>query len=148
VLPTLVAELANQVVDVETGSVGVRENARHEFTEPARFFVQRLRNRAAGRDERTDTASGLEHADALELCVNARHRVGVDAQVDRQLTDGRQLIPGAKPAGGDGGAESTLELGVDRRGVGGIDIHQGHLNYYTSSLIQVTQEKRRGIGPA
>ena len=64
---------------------------------------------------------------ALELRVDPRHGVGVDAQVDRELADGRQLIAGLQPAGGDRRPQPAFELRVDRRRVAWVDGDDGHL---------------------
>ena len=45
-----------------------------------------------GADERPDAAPGLDDAGALELRVDPRHGVGVDAEIDGELADGRQLV--------------------------------------------------------
>ena len=44
----------------------------------------------------------------------------------------RQLITDAQPSSGDGGAERSIELRVQRRRILEIDGKQRHLTYYTS----------------
>src|SRR5204862_4752759 len=95
--------------------------------------------------ERSDAAARFEHAGAFEVGVHACHGVRVDAQLDRQLTDGWQLIAGVQPAGGNGGAQTVLDLRVNRRRVAGVNRENSHLSDYTSSLVQVGQEKSREI---
>ncbi len=70
-----------------------------------------------GADEGADAAARFDHAGAFELGVDARDGVGVDAELDGELPDGRQLIAGPQAAGRDGGAQRALELRVDRRRV-------------------------------
>ena len=61
------------------------------------------------------------HAGAFEFGVDARDGVGVDAQIDGELADGRQLVARAAAAGGDRRAQAALELRVDRRRVVRVD---------------------------
>ena len=77
------------------------------------------------RDERADAAPRLDHAGALELGVDARDGVGVDAEVDGELADGRQLVAGLQAAGGDRRAQPAFELRVDRRAVLRVDGNEG-----------------------
>ena len=53
------------------------------------------------------------------------------------------FIAGVQPAGGDGGAQTMLDLRVDGRCVPGVYLENSHLSDYTSSLVQVGQEKGR-----
>ena len=85
---------------------------------------------------------------ALELGVDARDGVGVDAEVDGELADGRKLVADAEAAGGDRRAETAIELRVDRRAVLGVDGNEGagrHVTYCTNSLEQVKPEKGRRL---
>ena len=72
-------------------------------------------------DERSDAAARFEDARAFELGVDARDGVGVDAELDGELADGRQLIADLEASGRDGGAQSAVELRVNRRRIPWID---------------------------
>src|SRR6266511_808813 len=123
-------------------AVRVREDACDERLKFAGVFFRGAREvRRAGADERADATTRLEHAGSLEVDVDARDGVCVHFELDGELADGGQLVPGAKPPSGDGGAEAVLDLSVDRRGIAGINRENGHLIYNTSSLVQSGQEK-------
>ena len=110
------AQRGEHIVDGESGARSASASTRVTNARscggdgPARSCFGRRRG-----DERADAAPRLEDAGALELGVDARDGVGVDAELDRQLADGGQLIAGVQPAGGNGGAQAAIELGVDRR---------------------------------
>ena len=87
-----------------------------------------------GADERADAAPGLDDAGALELAVDTRHGVGVDAQLDGQLPHRRQLIAWSQPVRGDRRAQPALELRVDWRRIARIDRDDVHLVDYTSVI--------------
>src|SRR5262249_11106295 len=108
------------------------------------LFSRRSRFEPARGDERSDPPARFEDSGTLEVGVHARHGVGVHAQLDRELTDGWQLIAGVQPPGGDGSAQTVFDLRVDGRRVAGVDREKGHLSDYTSSLVQCGQEKRPG----
>ena len=129
-------EGGQQIVDGEAGGVGVGQHARDERAQPPVALARRMRLGRRGADERSDAAPGLDDAGTLELAVHPRHRVGVDAELHRQLTHGRQLIAGAQAARGNRRAQPTLELGVDRRRVARVDRDDVHVSYYTSVLVQ------------
>lgn len=74
-----------------------------------------------GLDERTHSAPGLNHADAFELGVNLGNGVGIDAQVDGQLPDSRQLVSKRKLAGGNSKPNCPLKLMVKRRRMPSVD---------------------------
>ena len=108
-------ERVDHVVDGEAGGVGVGQHARDEGAQPAFVLARRVGLRRRGADERADAAPRLDDAGALELGVDARDGVGVDAQLDGQLADGRQLVARPQPAGGDRRAQPAFELRVNRR---------------------------------
>src|SRR5262245_47769520 len=116
------ADLAGDFVGRETGGAGVGERAGDERAEPALVFARRTGFRRRCADERADAAPCLEHALALEVGIDARHGVGVDAQIDGQLADRRQLIARPEPPRGDRGAQRALDLGVNRRLIAGVDV--------------------------
>ena len=72
-------------------------------------------------DERADASSRFENAGTLEIRLYLRDRVRVHSQLDRELTDGRELVPLVQPARGDGRPDGALELRVNRRFVGLIE---------------------------
>jgi len=90
------------------------------------MLLGRMRFRRRGDDERADAAARFQNAGAFELRIDTRHGVRVDAQFDRELTDGRQLVAGDEAAGGDRGAQCPIELRVDRRPVPRIDGDDSH----------------------
>ena len=110
-------QLGGDIVDAESGGGGVAEDAGHERAQLTAVMVRRVCLLRRGGDERADAAPRLDDAGALELGVDAGDGVGVDAEVDGELADGRQLIAGLEAAGGDGGAQAAVELRVDRRAV-------------------------------
>ncbi len=105
------------IVDAESSGGGVADDARHERAQLTSVMVRRLCLLRRRDHERADTAARLDHAGPFELGVDARDGVGVDAEVDRELADGGQLIADLEAAGGDGGAQAAIELRVDRRAI-------------------------------
>src|SRR5215218_9500264 len=95
--------------------------------------------RRRGRHERTDAPPRLDHPRALELRVDPCDRVGVDPQIDRELTDGRKLVARAQPVGGNRGTQPTLQLSVDGRGVVRVDGDESHDAYCTSTNVQINR---------
>ena len=129
-------ESGDEILERESGGVGVGQHARDERAQPAVALARRVRLSGRRADERADAAPGLDDAGALELAVDARHGVGVDPQLDRELAHRRQLIAGAQSARGDGRAQPALELRVDRRRIARVDGDDVHVDYYTSVLVQ------------
>ena len=133
-------QLRGDIVDAESGGGGVADDAGDEGAQLTAVLVRRVRLLRGGGDERADAAAGLDDAGAFELGVDAGHGIGVDAEIDGELADGRQLVAGAEAAGADGGAQPALELRVDRRAVVRVDRNEGpgrHVTYCTNSLEQV-----------
>src|SRR5262245_48904930 len=141
----MLAERGEHFVDSESRAVGVRQQACDKRTELSALFSGRSRFEPARGDERSDPPARFEDSRTLEVGVHTRHGVGVDAQLDRELTDGWQLIAGVQPPGGDGRAQTVFDLRVDGRRVAGVNREKSHLSDYTSSLVQVGQEKRPGV---
>ena len=73
-----------------------------------------------------DAAAGLDHSGAFQLRVHPGHRVGVDAEVDRELPHRRQLIADLQTARRDRRPQPAFELRVDRRAIPRVDRHDGH----------------------
>ncbi len=78
------------------------------------------------RDKRADAAARFDHAAALELGVDAGHRIGVDPQLDGELPHGRKLVARPQPARRNRRAQAAFELRVDRRGVASVDGDDAH----------------------
>src|SRR5437764_7190415 len=97
-------QLRGDIVDTESGGGGVADDAGDEGAQLTAVLVRRMRLLRCGGDERADAAARLNDAGPFELGVDPGDGVGVDAEIDGELTDGRQLIAGAQPAGADGGA--------------------------------------------
>ena len=83
---------------VNPAAVGVGEHAGDERAQPALVLARRVRLRGRGGDERADAAPRLEDAGALELGVDARDGVGVDA-ADRRRAGGRSAADRRAAAG-------------------------------------------------
>ncbi len=118
------AHLGGDIVDAESSGGRVSEDAGDEcpqLTPVMVWWVSLLRRRD---DERADAAARFDDAGALELGVNARDGVGVDAEVDGELANGWQLIANLDAADGDRGTESSVELRVDRGAIPRVDGNQ------------------------
>src|SRR6185295_1748206 len=138
------AHLGGDIVDAESSGGRVSDHARDERAQLTAVMVRRLCLLRRGGDERADAAPGLDDAGTLELGIDARDGVGVDAEVDGELADGWELVADLEAAGGDRGAQAAVELGVDRRAVLRVDGNEGagrHVTYCTNSLEQVKPEK-------
>jgi hypothetical protein len=72
-------------------------------------------------DERSNAAAGFERTGSLEMRVDPRHGVGVDAKGDSELSNGRELVAWPKTTGPDGHANAAFQLRVERGGVLGVD---------------------------
>src|SRR5882724_3931848 len=108
------AERGDHIVEIETGRVRVGLHARDERAQPPIVLSRRVGLRRRRADEGADAAPRFENAGALELRVDARHRVGVDFQIDRELPDGRQLIARLQPPRGNRRPERAVQLRVNR----------------------------------
>lgn len=134
------AHLGGDIVDAESSGGRVGEHAGDERTQLTAVMVRRLSLLRRRGDERPDAAPRVDDAGALELGVDARDGVGVDAEIDGELADGRELIADLETTGGDGGAKAAIELRVDRCAIPRVDGNQGdghYVHYCTSSLEQV-----------
>ena len=126
------SERGEQVVNRESGSVGISQDARDEGAQPALVITRGMCLRRCRADEGANPSSGLDDAPALELGVDPGDGVRIDAELDGKLTHGGKLVAGAEPARGDGSPEAPLELRVNRGLVAGIDGDDVHAPYYTS----------------
>ena len=141
------AHLGGDIVDAESSGGRVGEHAGDERAQLTAVMVRRLSLLRRRNDERPDAAPRVDDTGALELGVDARDGVGVDAEVDGELADGRELIADMEAAGRDRGAKAAVELRVDRGAIPRVDGNQGggcRVIYCTSSLEQVNQEKSLG----
>ena len=64
-------------------------------------------------DESSGALMSFEQASEFELAVGSHDRVGIDGEIDGELTNGRELIAGSQRSGGDAGAYLIDELAVD-----------------------------------
>lgn len=78
------------------------------------MLTWRPRFSRARANERSDPSSCFENAGSLEVGVDARHGVGVDPQVDRQLPDRGELVARIQASGRDRCPQGPIELGVNR----------------------------------
>ena len=109
------ADRGDEIVGGEAVVDRLGEQAGRERPEAAFVLARRMGLRGDGADERSDAPLGLDHAGTLERRIDPRDRVGVDAQIDGELPDGRELIARLQPPGRDRRPERALELRVDRR---------------------------------
>ena len=107
------AERSDDIVDGESGSGRVGLDAYDERGQPALIVVWWMRLFGSRGHERADTAACFEDARPFELGVDARDGIGIHAQLNGELTDGRELFADLEASGGDGGAERAVELRVD-----------------------------------
>jgi hypothetical protein len=120
-------QLGEHIGDGESSCIGVGEDTGDERAQAAGAFLRRSGFGGAGRaDERSDAATRFEHASAFKIGVDAGDGVGVHAQVDSELPDGRKLISGLQTTRGDGGAQSALELRVNRGAVARVNRNDAH----------------------
>src|SRR2546427_11228760 len=111
----MLAERRNHFADGEARSVGVREHACGEGTQPAFVLARRTGLKRRGADKRSDAAPRLDDPGPLELRVDACDSVGVDAEADGELADVRPLAAHAQAPAGARRARPAFERGVDLR---------------------------------
>ena len=119
-------EFGSDFVRSESRSGGVAEQTCDEGAQPALMFVGRTRLRGRGANERSDTAPGFENAGPLEVRVDPGDGVGIDAEIDGELTNGGKLVAFVQPAGGDCRPQTTVELGVNRRRIPRVNSDNRH----------------------
>src|SRR5262245_8324948 len=78
----------------------------------------------AGLYKGADSPACLDYACPLQLGVDLSHGIGVDSELDRQLSDGRELLANSQPAGSDRESNRPLELMVERGRVTDIDVQR------------------------
>src|SRR5437763_9702779 len=86
--------------------------------------------------EGADATLSAEDAGTLQFRVDLGHCIGVDAEIDGKLPNGRKLRPAAEPTGDDLSADGALELRINGSRVAGVDGEHGAAYYYTSLLVQ------------
>src|SRR5437762_6506392 len=86
--------------------------------------------------EGADATLSAEDAGTLQFRVNLGHCIGVDAEIDGKLPNGRKLRPAAEPTGDDLSADGALELRINGSRVAGVDGEHGAAYYYTILLVQ------------
>lgn len=106
-----VAQAADQFFEGEScGSRTGREFSGHlvELT----FALGRSSFRFLVTNECPSALMGFEQAPEFQLAVGAHHRVGVDGEVDRELTNRRKLGASFKRSGGNSGSDLIDKLAV------------------------------------
>ena len=78
--------------------------------------------------------SEVEHVLATQTLIQKKSK-NMRALVDGKLPHRGQLVAGHQPAGGNGGAQGSVELRVDGGRIAGIDDDR-HVNLCTSILVQ------------
>jgi hypothetical protein len=115
------AHFGGDIVDAESGGGRVSDHARHECAQLTTVMVGRLCLLRRGGDEGADAAARFDDAGPFELGVDTGDGVGVDAEVDGELTDGGQLIAGLESAGRNRRAQAAIELRINRRAIVRVD---------------------------
>src|SRR5262245_8994662 len=139
-------EMRDELVGGKAGGVRVGQDARRERAQTPGVLARRARFGGRRADERPDAAAGFENALPFEVGVDARHGVGVDLEIDGELTNGRQLVAGGDAARRDGRLEGALDLRVDGRRIARVDLNHRHVDDYTNILVQVNTKKGRAPG--
>lgn len=120
-------ELPNDVVDREAGRLGFREQPVRESIQRALAIVRSRLDRACldwrPYEGASPTARG-EHAASLQLRVDLRDGIGIEAEVDGELSDRRESVARAQPPGGNLRADAALQLRINRGGIVRVDGEQ------------------------
>ena len=111
------AKRRHHFVDGEPGGVGFGEHAYDEAAQSAFLLAWRVRLGRCRRNEGANAALRLDDPCAFELGVDAGDGVGVDLEIDRELSNRGQLIARAQAIRRDRRAESAFQLRVYRRRV-------------------------------
>jgi hypothetical protein len=136
---TMLAKRSDHIVNGKTHGFRIGEHARDEGTQPTLVLARRVRLRRRRADERSDAALRFDDPGTLEFCIDARDRVGVDTEINRELADGWQLVARTQAASGDCRAQPAFELGVNWRRVARVEGNDAHVIGYTSALLQCGQ---------
>src|SRR5205085_615072 len=91
--------------------------------------------------ERADATLSAEDAGTLQFRIDLGHCIGVDAEIDGKLPNGRKLRTAAEPTGDDLSADGALELRINGSRVAGVDGEHGAAYYYTRLLVQHKQPR-------
>jgi len=119
-------QLGEKFVEAESGGGGITQHLSGEGPQPAIVLVRRAGVRGVGAYERPDTASRFNDACAFQLAVDAGYGVGVDTQLDSELSDRWELVAEVQSTGGDGRAQPSIELRVNWRSVAWIQLNDSH----------------------
>src|SRR6185295_6379167 len=95
-------KLVQQVVERKAHRAGFFEKPVDEFGQMSFLLFALACGEMAGAYECSHASSCFEYSRAFQLGIDLGDRVGVDAQLDRQLPDGWELFPAPQPAGSDG----------------------------------------------
>ena len=107
-----------------------RERFHDHFAQPLpelRFGARRGRRRRPLDHCRTAPASQIEPAFLSQLPISPGHRIVVNAEIQGELPDRRQLVAGAELASQEGSAEASNDLFGSRQTGGQVDLKQGRL---------------------
>ena len=94
-----------------------------------------------GRDKSSDATTRFDDTVSFQLSVNLGDRIRIDAQVNRQLTDRRQLVANAELAGGDCKTDRPVKLVINRRWMFGVDLEHSLFTHCTTTMEQVKVPK-------
>jgi hypothetical protein len=138
-------ERRHQLIDGDADSGGVGQQSRDERSHATVVLARRVGASGRSGHKRADTTLGFEDAGSFELGVHPGHGVGVDPQLDGELPHRRQLVAGPQTPGRDRRSNATLQLGVDRGGVPGIDVQETHspiilVYWYKSRTSTLTKQ--------
>ena len=95
------AKRRQDVVDGEPLGFGIGQQPRDERAQAAVAFMSWTGLRPRGADERADPSPGFEHA-------GARDRVRIDAEIDCELPNRRQLITSTEASCGNRRSQPPL----------------------------------------
>src|SRR5262245_11041153 len=87
-----------------------------------------------GADERTDATTSLEDAGAFELGIDLCDGIGIDSEIDGQLSNRWKLISDAQLPGSDGKSDRAFQLRVERHRVPGVNLE--HRRHCTIVIVQ------------
>ena len=88
------AKRRHHFVDGEPGGVGFGEHAHDEAAQSAFLLAWRVCLGRCSCNEGANAALGFDDPCAFQLGVDARYSVGVDLEIDRELTNRGQLVAG------------------------------------------------------
>jgi len=127
-----------------------RERFHDHFAQPLpelRFGARRGRRRRPLDHCRTAPASQIEPAFLSQLPISPGHRIVVNAEIQGELPDRRQLVAGAELASQEGSAEASNDLFGSRQTGGQVDLKQGRLVRHSLMYMYNILFRRRCVKP-